>query len=51
MIWILTVFKWFPTYDMLMNVYVASWVCTGGAIFVVWFLYMRKMEKRQAELV
>ena len=51
MIWLLTVFKWFPTYDMLMNVYVASWVCTGGAIFVVWFLYMRKMEKRQAELV
>ena len=50
MIWLLTVFKWFPTYDMLMNVYVASWVCTGGAIFVVWFLYMRKMEKRQAEL-
>ena len=37
--------------DMLMDVYVASWVCTGGAIFVVWFLYMRKMEKRQAELV
>ena len=51
MIWLLTVFKWFPTYDMLMNVYVASWVCTGGAIFVVWFLYMRKMEKRQTELV
>ena len=46
MIWLLTVFKWVPTYDMLMNVYVASWVCTGGAIFVVWFLYMRKMEKR-----
>ena len=51
MIWLLTVFKWFPTYDMLMNVYVASWVCTGGTIFVVWLLYMRKMEKRQAELV
>ena len=25
-IWLLTVFKMVPTYEMLMNVYVASWI-------------------------
>ena len=29
-IWLLTVFKMVPTYEMLMNVYVASWIFTGG---------------------
>ena len=30
LIWLGTIFKWFPTYEMLMNVYVAAWViCTG----------------------
>ncbi len=51
MIWLLTVFRMVPTYGMLMNVYVASWVATGGAIFVVWFLHMRKLEKRRAGCV
>ena len=49
MIWLVTVFKWIPTYDMLMNVYIASWVFTGGLIFIVYVLHMRKMEKRFAE--
>ena len=49
MIWMVTIFKWIPTYDMLMNVYIASWVFTGGLIFIVYVLYMRKMEKRFAE--
>lgn len=49
MIWLVTVFRWIPTYDMLMNVYIASWVFTGGLIFIVYVLYMRKLEKQFAE--
>ena len=49
MIWMVTIFKWIPTYDMLMNVYIASWVFTGGLIFIVYVLYMRKLEKQFAE--
>ena len=44
LIWLVTVFRMFPTYGMLMNVYVVSWILTGGAIFVVYVLYMRKLE-------
>ena len=48
MIWMVTIFKWIPTYDMLMNVYIASWVFTGGLIFIVYVLHMRKLEKQFA---
>lgn len=49
MIWMATVFKWIPTYEMLMNVYISSWVFTGGLIFIVYVLHMRKLEKKFAE--
>lgn len=49
MIWLVTIFQWIPTYDMLMNVYIASWVFTGGLIFIVYVLHMRKLEKQFAE--
>ena len=49
MIWMVTVFKMVPTYDMLMNVYIASWIFTGGAIFVVYFLHMKKTEANAAK--
>lgn len=49
MIWLVTVFRWIPTYDMLMNVYISSWIFTGGLIFIVYVLYMRKLEKQFAE--
>ena len=45
LIWMVTVFRWIPTYDMLMNVYVASWVFTGGAIFVVYWQHMKKVSR------
>lgn len=45
LIWLGTIFKWFPTYEMLMNVYVASWVFTGAALFVVYMLHMKKVSK------
>ena len=49
LIWLVTVFRLVPTFEMLMNVYVASWVFTGGAIFVVYALHMRKLERRLVE--
>lgn len=45
LIWMVTVFKWIPTYDMLMNVYLASWIFTGGAIFIVYWHHMKKVSK------
>lgn len=44
LIWMVTVFRWFPTYEMLTNVYVASWIFTGGAIFIVYWWHMRKQS-------
>lgn len=42
MIWLVTIFKMVPTFEMLMNVYVASWIFTGGVLFVIYYLYSRK---------
>ena len=47
MIWMVTVFKWVPTYNMLMNVYVASWIFTGGLIFIIYMYFMKKIEKER----
>ncbi len=46
LIWMVTVFRRFPTFDMLMNVYPASWIFTGGAIFVVYAIVWRKIQSR-----
>ena len=48
LIWMITVFRWFPTYEMLTNVYVASWIFTGGAIFIVYWWHMRKQSVQKA---
>lgn len=45
-IWLGTIFRLVPTYEMLMNVYVASWVFTGVAILVVYIYELKKAEKR-----
>ena len=44
LIWMVTIFRWIPTYDMLMNVYVASWIFTGGAIFIVYYRHMKRIN-------
>lgn len=44
LLWMVTVFRWIPTYDMLMNVYIASWIFTGGAIFIIYFRHMKKVS-------
>ena len=45
-IWLLNVFKMVPTYEMLMNVYVASWIFTGGLLLLIYLKHMRKLEKK-----
>ena len=45
MIWLVTVFRLIPTYEMLMNVYIASWIFTGGVIFLIYFFYIKKIER------
>ena len=42
MIWLVTIFKMVQTFEMLMNVYVASWIFTGGVLFVIYYMYSRK---------
>lgn len=42
-IWLVTVFRLVPTYTMLMNVYIASWIFTGGAIFILLAVHMKKI--------
>lgn len=49
MIWMVTIFKWIPTYDMLMNVYIASWIFTGGLIILIYLIHMKKTEHQFAE--
>lgn len=49
MIWMVTIFKWIPTYDMLMNVYIASWIFTGGLIILIYLIHMKKTERQFAE--
>lgn len=46
--WLVTVFKLIPTYDMLLNVYLASWIFTGGILMIVYFRHMKKLEKQRA---
>ncbi len=45
-IWLLTIFKMVPTYEMLMNVYVASWIFTGGLLLLIYLKHMGKLEKK-----
>ena len=49
LIWLFTIFKIVPTYDMLMNVYVASWVFTGVALFIVYVSFMKKVSRYHNE--
>lgn len=47
MIWLVTIFKMVPTFGMLMNVYVASWIFTGGVLFVIYYMYSRNAFAQQ----
>ena len=45
LIWMATVFRLFPTYEMLMNVYPASWIFTGAALLIVYVRQMRRTAR------
>lgn len=47
LIWLGTVFRLLPTFDWLLNVYVASWIFTGCALFIVYVRHMKNVEGRQ----
>ena len=44
LIWMATIFRLVPTFEMLMDVYVASWVFTGGALLIIYLRHMRKVS-------
>ena len=47
-LWMYTVFRRIPTFEMLMNVYPVSWVFTGVTLMSAYFiLWRRMMERRQ----
>ena len=41
-VWIYTIFAANPTYDMLMLVYVVSWIITGAAVLTAYFIKRKK---------
>nr|WP_142412004.1 hypothetical protein [Clostridium sp. Marseille-P7770] len=43
---LMTIFRMFTSYEMLMNVYVASWLFTGGSMFVIYFRHMKGLERQ-----
>ncbi len=47
LIWMATIFRKYHNYEMLMNVYVASWIFTGAALLVVYLRHMRRLEKER----
>ena len=46
-IWLLTVFKMVPTYEMLMNVYVASWIFTGGLLLLIYLKHRGSWRRKR----
>ena len=38
--------RMFTSYEILMNVYVASWLFTGGSMFVIYFRHMKGLERQ-----
>lgn len=44
LIWLGTVFRLRSTFDWLLNVYAASWIFTGCALFIVYVRHMKKVE-------
>lgn len=44
-LWLYTVFRIFPTFDWLMNVYPVSWILTGSAVVTAYLLIRRRAFK------
>ena len=47
-VWVYTVFAAFPTFEMLMDVYLVTWVITGGAMLTAYALIARKVLRGEA---
>ena len=42
-VWVYTIFRMHPTYEMLLSVYPVSWVITGVIMLIAYFLIRRKL--------
>lgn len=45
-LWLYTVFRWVPTYEMLMNVYPVTWIITSMMMLLAYWLIARKALKQ-----
>ncbi len=50
-IWLLTVLKMVLTYEMLMNVYVASWIFTGGLLLLIYLKHIEEVGEESDKVV
>lgn len=48
-VWVYTIFRMYPTYEMLLTVYPVSWLITGIIMLVAYFLIRRKLFSERAE--
>lgn len=51
LIWLATIFRRVPTYEMLMNVYPASWIFTGAALFIVYVRHIRRVSQAESRKI
>ena len=48
-VWVYTVFRIVPTYEMLLTVYPVSWVITGCIMLIVYFMIRKKLFSERTE--
>lgn len=53
LMWVATISKWYPSFEMLMDVYPVSWIITGILVLSTYFVIRNKIfsEKRKLQLV
>lgn len=48
-VWVYTVFRMVPTYEMLLSVYPVSWAITGAIMLIAYFLIRKKLFSERSE--
>lgn len=53
LMWVATISKWYPSFEMLMDVYPVSWIITGILVLSTYFVMRNKIfsEERKLQLV
>ncbi len=47
-VWVYTVFRMYPSYEVLLSVYPVSWIITGIIMLVVYFIIRRKLFRERS---